>query len=125
MSRNKRSIIKAYSICIGARHTRGGGKRFHPADQRLIEAITQKHFPAGFTITNAKGGWFDAALGKLVKEESRQIIVGGGEGRKIARWCRDLAIALNQREIVAVKLGTMSVYRISPAARSAAGRRRA
>jgi hypothetical protein len=97
--------MDCWSLLIGARKLRAKGRRFTPADDRLIEEITTRHFPDGFTILNAMGSWFDSKQRRLIKEESRQILIGDARPSDVRRWGFELGRALGQEEIVVVHLG--------------------
>jgi hypothetical protein len=106
--------MKCYSLTLGARHASGAGRRFAAADDTRVRLITRRHFPEGFTILHAQGGWFDPAARRFVAEESRQILVCATSRRRLRPWCRDLARGLKQKELLVVELG--------PAIRFRAGR---
>ena len=95
-----------WSLLIGARKLRAKARRFSRADDRLIQEITTRHFPAGFTILNAVGGWFDSARRRFIHEESRQVLIGGATPAQVRRWGRELGRALAQEEIVVIRIGT-------------------
>jgi hypothetical protein len=105
--------LNCYSLLLGARNTPGAGKRFTKADSDRIHAITFRHFPEGFTILNADGGWFDPAQAKFVEEESRQILVCAKNLRALRHWCDELTAALKQKELLVVELGPASTFRAS------------
>lgn len=96
--------MRCYSLLLGARHTSARGPRFRGADDRRVREITQRHFPDGFTILKASGGWFDPGEKRFVAEESRQILVCAPRPR-LAPWCRELARVLRQKELLVVELG--------------------
>jgi hypothetical protein len=75
-----------------------------------LRAITQRHFPEGFTILHADGGWFDPAAGRFVAEESRQILVCAPHRRRLRPWCDELARALKQKELLVVELGPAMTF---------------
>jgi hypothetical protein len=102
--------MKCYSLLLGARHTASPGPCFSAADDRRIREITRRHFPGGFTILEASGGWFDPEAKDFVAEESRQILVCAPR-RSLAAWCRELARALNQQELLVVELGAPHSFR--------------
>ena len=102
--------LKCFSLLLGARNM-PGGKRFTRADNERIHAITFRHFPAGFTILNADGGWFDPARGRFVEEPSRQILVCAPNLRTLRPWCDELAGALKQAELLVVELGPAFTFR--------------
>ena len=95
---------------LGARNTPAHGQRFTRADEERIREITFRHFPAGFTVLNADGGWWDPKRG-FIEEESRQIIVCARDSSALRRWGRELATALNQDELLIVELGLASVFK--------------
>jgi hypothetical protein len=102
--------LKCFSLLLGARNT-PDGKRFTRADTERIHAITFRHFPNGFTILNADGGWFDPARGRMVEEPSRQLLVCAPSLRALRPWCDELARALKQDELLVVELGPASTFR--------------
>lgn len=102
--------LKCYSLILGARNTPGAGKRFTRADEERIREITFRHFPDGFTILNADGGWFDPQRG-FVAEESRQILVCASRLLALRRWCDELARALQQKELLVVELGAAAAFK--------------
>lgn len=104
--------LKCYSLLLGARNTPAAGKRFVRQDEERIREITFRHFPGGFTILNADGGWFDPK-GGFIAEESRQIIVCASHVTALRRWCDELARALRQKELLVVELGAASVFKPS------------
>jgi len=97
--------MTCYSLLLGARNTPAHGKRFSAADDALIRDITFRHFPAGFTILNADGGWFDPNTRTFLQEESRQILVCTDSVIALRRWCIALARALQQKELLVVEVG--------------------
>jgi hypothetical protein len=102
---------KCYSLLLGARNTPGRGKVFSPGDDAEIRAITYRHFPAGFTVLNADGGWFDPGTGSFVEEESRQILVCTEKPDALGDWCAELATALQQEELLVVEVGPAVSFR--------------
>lgn len=103
--------MNCYSLILGARHTSATGTRFGGREERRIREITRRHFPAGFTILRADGGWFDPDLARFVAEESRQLLVCAPSRRPLAPWCRELARALGQKELIVVELGRAIRFR--------------
>lgn len=99
-----------YSLILGARNAPARGRRFSRADERLVRDITARHFPDGFTILNAGGGWFDPERRKFVTEESRQILVCPTRRRQLRGWCEELAVALRQKELLVMKVGEAVVF---------------
>lgn len=102
--------LRCFSLLLGARNT-PGGKRFTRADTARIHAITFRHFPDGFTILNADGGWFDPQRGRFIEEASRQILVCAPNRRALRPWCDELARALQQQELLVVEVGPASTFR--------------
>jgi hypothetical protein len=102
--------LKCFSLLLGARNTRVGGKRFSRTDEARIHAITFRYFADGFTVLNAEGGWFDPARG-FIQEESRQILVCAPNRLSLRSWCGELAAALNQKELLVVEVGPASTFR--------------
>jgi hypothetical protein len=107
--------IVCYSLILGARNTPAAGRAFSRRDDELIREITLRHFADGFTILNADGGWFDPIRGKFIEEESRQILVCPTRRAQLRRWCDELAVALNQKELLVVEVGCAVAYRPRPA----------
>ncbi len=103
--------MKCYSLMLGARQTGARGPRFKAGDDRRVRDITQRHFPNGFTILAARGGWFDPGAGSFIEEESRQILVCTA-ARALGAWCRELAQAFRQKELLVVELGPARVFKL-------------
>jgi hypothetical protein len=118
-----------WSLLLGARHVRPGVRRFSRADDTLLQKITAEHFPQGYTILEASGGWFDPDKKRFIREQSRQILVSADSPRPIGRWARALGIAFHQKELLICQLGRMHTItalqrnsrRISPSKPSAHG----
>jgi hypothetical protein len=108
---------KCFSLLLGARNTPSAGKHFTPADDEQIRSLTFRHFPAGFTILNASGGWFDPTHKRFVEEDSRQILVCTSDVRSLRPWLDDLASALQQNELLLIELGKSVTYRVPARAR--------
>lgn len=104
------SSLKCFSLLLGARNTPGGGKHFTPHDEEQIRSLTFRHFPDGFTILNASGGWFDPQKKRFVDEDSRQILVCTPTIRLLRPWCDELARVLKQKELLVVQLGPVSTF---------------
>ena len=102
--------LTCYSLLLGARNTPGAGKRFRRSDEKRIREITFRHFPDGFTVLNADGGWFDPARG-FIAEDSRQLLVCAPGRAALRPWCEELAAALGQKELLVVELGPASTFR--------------
>lgn len=104
--------MKCYSLSIGS-ETTGGRRRFTRAADRLVQAITQQHFPDGFTIVEAAGGWFDPQRGRFLREESRQVIVSADRVTRLHPWCAQLAEVLHQKELLVIELGPRLRFRFA------------
>jgi hypothetical protein len=102
--------MKCYSLLVGARRAEANG-RFRAADERRLREITRRHFPDGFTILAASGGWFDPGRKRFIAEESRQILVSAPNRRALRDWCRELAQALAQQELLVVEQGAALRFR--------------
>jgi hypothetical protein len=102
--------MKCYSLLLGARNTPAATARFSAKDEKLLRNVTFRHFPNGFTILNADGGWFDPVKKTFIKEQSRQILVCTSEPKKLAAWCDELRTALKQDELLVMELGRASTY---------------
>lgn len=113
--------MHCFSLILGARNTPAAGRRFSRIDDELIRELTARHFPDGFTILNADGGWFDPERRSFVEEAARQVLICTADRRALRAWCMALARALRQKELLVVELGAarMFRYRIN-AARGAA-----
>lgn len=103
--------LKCFSLLLGARNTPAAGQHFSARDDAEIHAITFRHFPNGFTVLNAEGGWFDPAQGRFIQEDSRQILVCAPRLAKLRMWCDELARALQQKELLVVEVGAASTFR--------------
>lgn len=103
--------MKCYSLTLGARNS--GARTFSRADERAVRGITARHFPEGFTILHGDGGWFDPRQRKFLREASRQILVCAPNLRRIRPWCRALAQALRQQELLVIELGPITRFRAS------------
>ena len=99
------AVAKCWSLLIGSRRLRGRGRVFSAQDDRLVQRITAKHFPDGYTILHASGGWFDPSARKFVQEESRQVLICSATLALVRRWGRELGAALQQKELLIVELG--------------------
>src|SRR5690606_22018341 len=76
-----------------------------------IRDITLRHFPAGFTILNADGAWFDPARQKFIEEESRQVLVCPTRRGQLREWCDELGTALGQKELLVMEVGRATAFR--------------
>jgi hypothetical protein len=102
---------KCFSLLLGARNTKAAGRSFSRRDEALIREITFRHFPDGFTILNAEGGWFDPDRKQFIEEHARQILVNASSRAQLRAWCDDLAVALGQRELLVVEVGPTHAFR--------------
>ncbi|HEX2855374.1 MAG TPA: DUF3574 domain-containing protein [Opitutaceae bacterium] len=102
--------MKSYSLLIGARNKRG---RFRRKDEKLLEKITARHFPAGFTILDASGAWYDATRTTFRKEEARQVLICTSSQGKLRAWSRELGEALRQKEVLVIEMGTVRRFRLA------------
>lgn len=100
--------MKAYTLLIGARNNR---RRFRRKDQNLLEKITARHFPEGFTILDASGAWYDASQTTFHREQARQVLICTSTPRKLSAWCRELGEALGQKELLVIEAGTARRFR--------------
>jgi Protein of unknown function (DUF3574) len=115
--------MKCFSLLLGARNTPSGGKEFSTADENRIRRITFRHFPSGFTILNADGGWFDPVRRKFIEESSRQILICAQNRSRLRRWCQELGAALQQKEFLIIELGAATSFRMQLARRKKRRRR--
>ncbi|MDF3057450.1 MAG: hypothetical protein K0R17_1665 [Rariglobus sp.] len=113
--------MHCFSLILGARNTPGAGRRFSKKDDAMIRDLTAQHFPAGFTILNAGGGWFDPARKLFVEEEARQVLICTSSVRALREWCAALAGALRQKELLLVELGVARTFRYKNPRRLHAG----
>jgi hypothetical protein len=100
--------MRCYSLLLGARNAR---RTFSRNDDARVRAITLRHFPTGFTILNSAGAGYDPARRRFIMEQSRQILVCSSSVRRLRRWARELAAALNQHELLVVELGRGFIVR--------------
>ncbi len=100
-----RPTDRSWSLLLGARTAAGRTKSFSKADDRRLQDITTRHFPHGYTILQAAGGWFDPQHAKFVREESRQIMVCNVSRVAMLRWAREVGEAFQQKELMVVELG--------------------
>lgn len=114
--------MKCYSVMLGASRVRSERRTFSRADESLIRDITTRHFPEGYTILDAEGGWFDPMRGRFLKEASRQILVCARQAQRVRRWGDELGAALRQNELLIVQLGPATTLRVT-GARRARGKR--
>jgi hypothetical protein len=112
--------MKCFSLLLGARHTPTRGARFRPEDDTLIRDITFRHFPDGFTVLHADGGWFDPQARRFVQEESRQLLITAASRTALHAWCMELGTALQQQQLLLVEVGPITTVEVdaSPPGRS-------
>lgn len=79
----------------------------------LLEKITAKHFPAGCTVLDATGRWYDPAHQIFQREQARQVLICTSSPRKLRAWCRELGEALRQKEIIVIEVGPVKRVRIA------------
>ncbi len=103
--------MHCFSLILGARNTPAAGRRFSKRDDEMIREITARHFPDGFTILNAEGGWYDPERREFVEEAARQILIRTADLRALRAWCAALAGALRQKELLVVELGAARTFR--------------
>ena len=106
-------MTSCWSILIGARRV-GSRRTFSRADDQRLQTVTADHFPAGYTILEATGGWFDSSIRKFVREDSRQILVTSCSVRAVRAWAQALGVALLQKELLLVKVGGIRRIHIRP-----------
>lgn len=100
-------MAQLWSLFVGARTLRPRGRRFSGSDDALLQRITTEHFPQGYTILEASGGWMDPDRRRFVREESRQILIACDSPRAVRRWARALGAALRQKELLVCRLGRL------------------
>ena len=105
-------MTSCWSILIGARRI-GSRHTFSRADEKRLQEITTKHFAAGYTILEARGGWFDPSMRKFIREDSRQILITSNSMRAVRAWAKALGAALSQKELLLIKAGDVRRVRIS------------
>lgn len=104
-------LFHLWSVFIGARRVRKG-RSFLRTDDKLLQIITARFFPNGYTILEARGGWFDPHRRRFLREDSRQIIVTSNSSGAVRAWARTLGAALRQKELLLVQLGTARILKI-------------
>ena len=104
-------MTSLWSVLIGARQMRRR-RRFSRADDGLLQSITAEHFPSGYTILEARGGWFDPSTRRFVREDSRQILITSGSMRRVRAWGKALGVALHQKELLLVQVGAARTIKV-------------
>ncbi len=94
--------LPAYTFIIGSRN-RPSGRAYKPKDDKTLAEITARYFPFGFTIIKQQGHWFDSVAGRLVREDSRTIIIATDDPEQIKSWQNEMVFALQQKEILALE----------------------
>lgn len=97
-------MARCWSLLVGSRHF-GRTGRFTRTDDLRLQHITAAYFPAGYTILNASGGWYDPTKKRFIREDSRQVLVCTDDRRAVKRWARELGHALQQQELLLVEGG--------------------
>jgi hypothetical protein len=103
--------VKCFSLFVGSRNSAAASRRFTRRDDEVIRTITFRHFPGGFTVLNADGGWFDPQQKRYVAEESRQIYVCAKNKRGLRPWHEEIRRALHQHELLLIELGAAHYVR--------------
>lgn len=96
---------QCWSLLIGASRLEGARRTFSTRDERIIQEITTRHFPGGYTILSASGGWFDPVRRRFIREDSRQVLICGAPLGAVRRWACKLGAALGQKELLLVAHG--------------------
>jgi hypothetical protein len=99
---------RAYSLLVGARPRR---TRLSIRDDALIDAVTSRHFPQGFSVLVVRGRWSRGG-GKPRREEARQILVTAASDARVQRWARELGAQLEQQELLLVRVGPARILSI-------------
>lgn len=107
--------MHCFSLILGARNTPAAGRRFSKLDDEMLRELTARHFPDGFTILNADGGWFDPERRTFVEEAARQVLICTSDRQALGAWCAALARALHQKELLVVELGVARTFRYKAA----------
>ena len=97
-------MTSCWSVLIAARRI-GSRRAFSRADEKRLQEITAEHFGDGYTILEARGGWFDPSIRKFIREDSRQILITSNSVRVVRAWARALGAALSQKELLLMKVG--------------------
>lgn len=96
--------MKTYSLLVGARAAFNSGE-FSPAQERLLLNVTREHFPQGFTLLRARGGWWNPDAQRFEREESREVRVVCSAYRPVLAWARGVCTALKQKEVLITEIG--------------------
>jgi hypothetical protein len=94
--------MKSYSILIGSNNARG---TFARKDDTLLQTITARYFPDGFTILAASGSWYNAKEKTFRKEEAREVLICTKRPKTVKKWCNEIGRALRQKELILVETG--------------------
>lgn len=98
-----------FSVFVGAANRIGRG-RFSSRRENILRDVTQKYFPQGATILNAKGTWLNPDTREFADEEARQVLVCAPSRAALRPWCEALMAALNQKELLVVQLGSATRF---------------
>lgn len=101
-----------WSLFLGAKQVGKRRSLFSRTEDLTLQRITADHFPKGYTIVEAKGGWYDAATKRFVREDSRQIYVTADSEAAVDRWAKDLGATLKQKELMVVRVGRQKRVRV-------------
>ncbi len=96
--------MKTYSLLVGSRALSGNAK-FQSHQDKLLQDTTREHFPGGFTILRARGGWWNSTTKRFETEESREVRVVTSRYQAVARWARAIGAVLGQREVILTESG--------------------
>ncbi len=94
--------MKSYSVLIGSNNSRGS---FAQRDDTLLQTITARYFPDGFTILAASGNWYNAKEKKFRKEAAREVLICTKHTKVVKKWCNEVGRALGQEELILVETG--------------------
>jgi hypothetical protein len=94
--------MKAYSLLVGARNKQ---RRFSRRDEGLLKTVTARYFPAGFTILDASGAWFEGGKTSIRREQARQVLVCTSRPRQLKPWCLEVGRVFAQKEVLLLELG--------------------
>ena len=95
-----------------------GGEVTESEWRAFLDSEVASRFPAGFTITPARGAWRDTATGRTLAERSKvlEIVVPGGEGdaRAARAAVEDIAASYRRRfaqeSVLRTELGVCAAF---------------
>jgi len=98
---------------LGARHRVDDNgvvvfRRYTKRDDVTLAKVTAKYFPDGFTVIEHAGNWRDSS--DLIQEDSRTILVVGGEPAKHEGWRNDIVATFQQEKIVRIPLSDAEIF---------------